>query len=37
MILSEMGPVFESDIILSKSAKVFASAYALFSGYSLLA
>jgi hypothetical protein len=37
MILSGMGPVFESDIILTRSAKVFASAYALFCGYSLLA
>ncbi len=36
MILSGMGPVFESDIILSKSAKVFASAYALFSGITFL-
>jgi len=32
MILSGMGPVIDPGITLSKSAKVFASAYALFSG-----
>ncbi|RYY47356.1 MAG: hypothetical protein EOO06_12635 [Chitinophagaceae bacterium] len=36
MILSGMGPVIDSGIILSKSAKVFASLYALFSGISFL-
>ncbi|MBP6024115.1 hypothetical protein [Ferruginibacter sp.] len=32
MILSGMGPVIDGDICLTKSAKVFASCYALFSG-----
>lgn len=32
MILSGMGPVIDSNIVLSNSAKVFASVYALFSG-----
>ena len=32
MILSGMGPMVDEKIILSKSAKVFASFYALFSG-----
>ena len=32
MILSGMGPIIDAKIILSKAAKVFASAYALFSG-----
>lgn len=32
MILSGMGPMIDSKIILSNSAKVFASGYALFSG-----
>lgn len=32
MILSGMGPLIDSKIVLSNSAKVFASAYALFSG-----
>ena len=32
MILSGMGPVIDANIILTKSAKVFASCYALFSG-----
>lgn len=36
MILSGMGPVIEADIVLSKSAKVFASVYAIFSGVSFL-
>ncbi|MFT3683227.1 MAG: hypothetical protein QM791_23410 [Ferruginibacter sp.] len=36
MILSGMGPVIDANIILSKSAKVFASVYALFSGVTFL-
>jgi hypothetical protein len=36
MILSGMGPVIAPEIILSQSAKVFASAYALFSGITFL-
>jgi hypothetical protein len=36
MILSGMGPVIDAGIVLSKSAKVFASVYALFSGISFL-
>lgn len=32
MILSGMGPVIDVHIVLSKTAKVFASCYALFSG-----
>ena len=32
MILSAMGPVVDSNIVLTNSAKVFASFYALFSG-----
>lgn len=36
MILSGMGPVIDSNIILSNKAKVFASLYALFSGITFL-
>ena len=36
MILSGMGPVIDADIVLTKSAKVFASLYALFSGVTFL-
>ena len=36
MILSGMGPIIGADIILTKSAKVFASVYALFSGIAFL-
>ncbi len=36
MILSGMGPVIDAKIVLSKSAKVFASAYALFSGVAFI-
>jgi len=36
MILSGMGPVIDANIILTKSAKVFASLYAIFSGVSFL-
>ncbi|MBL0147178.1 MAG: hypothetical protein IPP48_17210 [Chitinophagaceae bacterium] len=36
MILSGMGPMIDSQIILTKTAKVFASAYALFSGISFI-
>lgn len=32
MILSGMGPVIDEKIVLTKSAKIFASCYALFSG-----
>ena len=32
MILSGMGPVIDNAIVLTKTAKVFASCYALFSG-----
>ncbi len=36
MILSGMGPVFDANIVLTKSAKVFASLYALFSGVAFI-
>ncbi len=36
MILSGMGPVFPGNIALSKTAKVFASLYALFSGVAFI-
>ena len=36
MILSGMGPVVDSNIVLTNSAKVFASFYALFSGITFL-
>jgi len=36
MILSGMGPIIDVNIVLSKSAKVFASAYALFSGVTFI-
>ncbi|MGF2412000.1 hypothetical protein [Ferruginibacter sp.] len=36
MILSGMGPVIDANIILTKSAKVFASLYALFSGVAFI-
>ncbi len=36
MILSGMGPVIDSNIVLSNNAKVFAAAYALFSGVAFL-
>lgn len=36
MILSGMGPMIEPGIVLSKSAKLFASAYALFSGVAFI-
>lgn len=36
MILSSMGPVIDVNIVLTKSAKVFASAYALFSGVTFI-
>ena len=36
MILSGMGPVFDSKIIFTKAAKLFASFYALFSGITFL-
>ena len=36
MILSGMGPIIEPNIVLSKSAKLFASFYALFSGITFL-
>ncbi|MBP6430816.1 MAG: hypothetical protein KA319_03535 [Ferruginibacter sp.] len=36
MILSGMGPVIDNHIILSKTAKVFASLYALFSGVTFI-
>lgn len=36
MILSGMGPVIDANIVLTKSAKVFASVYAIFSGVSFL-
>ena len=36
MILSGMGPMINPDIVLSKGAKVFASAYALFSGVTFI-
>jgi hypothetical protein len=31
-----MGPVIDSDIVLTKSAKIFASVYALFSGVAFI-
>lgn len=36
MILSGMGPVIAPEIVLSKSAKLFASVYAIFSGVTFL-
>ncbi len=36
MILSGMGPVIDSHIILDPAAKIFASFYALFSGITFL-
>ena len=36
MILSGMGPIIDSSIVLTKSAKVFASMYALFSGVAFI-
>ncbi len=36
MILSGMGPVLDATTVLSKSAKIFASFYALFSGITFL-
>ena len=36
MILSGMGPVINSNIVLTKTAKVFASIYAIFSGVTFL-
>jgi hypothetical protein len=36
MILSGMGPVIDSGIVLTHSAKIFASVYALFSGITFL-
>ena len=36
MILSGMGPVVDSNIVLTNSAKLFASFYALFSGITFL-
>jgi hypothetical protein len=36
MILSGMGPVFDSSIHISNTAKVFASCYALFSGITFI-
>ena len=36
MILSGMGPVIDVHTVLSKSAKIFASAYALFSGIAFI-
>lgn len=36
MILSGMGPVLDSNIVLTKTAKVFASIYAIFSGVTFL-
>ena len=36
MILSGMGPIIDADIVLTKSAKVFASVYALFSGIAFI-
>ncbi|MDB5203626.1 MAG: hypothetical protein JWQ27_3035 [Ferruginibacter sp.] len=36
MILSGMGPVIDQGIVLTNSAKVFASIYALFSGITFL-
>jgi hypothetical protein len=36
MILSGMGPIISNDIILTNTAKVFASIYALFSGVTFI-
>ena len=36
MILSGMGPVIDAKIVLTNTAKVFASAYALFSGVAFI-
>jgi hypothetical protein len=36
MILSGMGPVIDAGIVLTRTAKVFASFYALFSGITFL-
>jgi hypothetical protein len=36
MILSGMGPVIDQGIVLTKTAKVFASVYALFSGVAFI-
>ena len=36
MILSGMGPMIDSSIVLTKNAKVFASMYALFSGVAFI-
>ncbi len=36
MILSGMGPVIDSNIVLTNTAKLFASFYALFSGITFL-
>ncbi len=36
MILSGMGPVIDANIVLTKTAKLFASFYALFSGVTFL-
>lgn len=36
MILSGMGPIISGDIVLSNTAKVFASVYALFSGVTFI-
>jgi len=36
MILSGMGPMIDTNIVLTKTAKVFASMYALFSGVAFI-
>jgi hypothetical protein len=36
MILSGMGPVISADIVLTNTAKVFASIYAIFSGVTFI-
>jgi hypothetical protein len=36
MILSGMGPIIDVSIVLTKSAKVFASMYAIFSGVTFI-
>ncbi len=36
MILSGMGPIISGDIVLTNTAKVFASIYALFSGITFI-
>ena len=36
MILSGMGPIIDAKIVLTNTAKVFASAYALFSGVAFI-